>query len=338
MQWNIYGHEWATEILQKHIQQDHVRHAYLFTGPPGIGRRTLAVRFAQAINCTQPPEPGLPCGTCRICKHIEKMQQADLTITQKLEDASLIKVEQIRELQRSLSLAPYEARYRIAMLLNFQDAKDSPQNALLKTLEEAPAKVILLLTADSAENLLPTIVSRCEILRLRPMPVEQLSATLQEKWQVEPENAAILSHLSGGRLGLAYRYHQQPEQLEQIHAWLQDAFDLLSYGRVERFTYAEQHTDPKKKGVSRDSIRLMLQTWLVLWRDLFLAASGSGMPLTYTEFQPNTRSFARQIDLPTARRLVSRMEEALTQLDANLNPRLLVENLLLDWPVLEVVI
>ncbi len=148
MDWQIIGHEWAAQILQKHIQHNSVRHAYLFSGAPGIGRRSLAVRFAQAINCTQPPEPGIPCGTCRLCKQIEKGQQADLAIIQSEEDSSNIKVDQIRELQRSLSLSPYEAKYRIAILKNFQEANASAQNALLKTLEEAPEKVILFLTVE----------------------------------------------------------------------------------------------------------------------------------------------------------------------------------------------
>jgi len=206
MEWMIHGHEWAAQILQKHITQDNVRHAYLLSGAPGIGRRSLAIRFAQALNCTQPPAPGEPCGECRLCKQIAKMQQADLTITQSLDDVRTIKVEQIRDLQGSLSLAPYEARYRIALLPNFQEATPNAQNALLKTLEEAPPKVILILTADSVENLLPTIVSRCEILRLRPLPMDVCTAALQKNWQISAEMANELAHLTSGKIGQAVRY------------------------------------------------------------------------------------------------------------------------------------
>ena len=220
MDWQILGHEWAAQILQKHIAQNSVRHAYLFSGAPGIGRRSLAMRFAQAINCIQPPQPGIPCGVCRLCTQIEKGQQPDLAIVESAEDSSTIKVDQIRELQRSLSLSPYEAKYRVAILKNFQEANASAQNALLKTLEEAPEKVILILTTDAVENLLPTIISRCEVLRLRPMPVEDLAQALEEKWESDPDLAFELAHLTNGRIGLSRQYLKQPERVEEPPSWV----------------------------------------------------------------------------------------------------------------------
>lgn len=334
MNWQIYGHEWATQILQKHIIQNNVRHAYLFSGAPGIGRRSLALRYAQAINCTQPPAPGEPCGGCRICKQTEKMQQVDLTITQSLEDSKTIKVEQVRDLQNSLSLSPYEAKYRVALLLNFQEATPNAQNALLKTLEEAPSKVILIITADSVENLLPTIVSRCEILRLRPLSIEQCATALNQHWQIKEDIALELAHLTSGKIGQAVNYNQDPEQLEKLHQLVQDVFDLLGNSIVERFSYAEQVTDMRRKNVNRDSIGLMLQTWLSLWRDFYICASGSDMPLTYLNFKSLSQKIAKQLDQNLIHGQLLRLENALTQLDQNLNSKLLLETLLLDWPQL----
>jgi hypothetical protein len=151
------------QAAHRHIANGSVRHAYLFCGPPGVGRRSLALRFVQALNCVQPPAPGEACGQCRMCEQTWRMQLPDLHLIQIAEDAQTIKVEQVRELQRLLALAPYQARYRVALLLGFEKATAGAQNALLKTLEEAPEKAILLLTADSPDNLLPTITSRCEV-------------------------------------------------------------------------------------------------------------------------------------------------------------------------------
>ena len=205
MSWNLIGHAWAEKLLQQHLISGEVHHAYLFTGAPGVGRRSLALEFARAINCANPPTPGEACGVCSICKHITLMQQADLHIVAPETDGGMIKVDQIRDLQRSLILTPYEAKYRIALLLNFQRANANAQNALLKTLEEAPRKVILLLTADSTESLLPTISSRCETLRLRPTSIETLTSVLNEREKLSPEKAALYAHIANGRPGIALR-------------------------------------------------------------------------------------------------------------------------------------
>jgi DNA polymerase III gamma/tau subunit len=102
--WNMLGHEWAVDLLRGHLANGRTRHAYLFTGPDGVGRRTLALRFAQALNCSQPTAAGIPCGECRACTLIERMQHPDLSVVQAEEGTNTLKVDQIRELQRTLSL------------------------------------------------------------------------------------------------------------------------------------------------------------------------------------------------------------------------------------------
>ena len=323
--WNLLGHEWAVEMLRQHIARGAVRHAYLFTGPPGLGRRTLALRFAQALNCTNPPEPGQPCSQCRDCKQIDAMQHPDLAIVQAETEGGSLKVEQIRELQRSLSLTSYQSRFRVALLLRFQEATDSAANALLKTLEEAPAHVILLLTADNAEQLLPTITSRCEIMRLRPLPVAAVEQHLLSRG-AEPGQASLLAHLSGGRPGYALRLLADADALDERADRLNDLQKLLPATRIEKFDYAV------KLSKDKDIFRGVLLLWLSYWRDVFLKASGAQVAIANPDREKEIASLAAQLGFPASRRILKLHERALGQLERNVNARLLAENLLLQWP------
>jgi len=328
----VIGHEWAAQLLQRHIAAGEARHAYLFTGPSGVGRRTLALRFAQALNCTQPPAPGEPCGVCHICVQTWQMQQPDLSIVQPETEAAAVKVEQVRDLQHSLALSPYQARYRVALLLDFQQASASTQNALLKTLEEAPERVILLLVASTPESLLPTITSRCEILRLRPMPLDRLTHVLQERLKLPNQDAHLLAHLAGGRLGYAVQLHDHPDILEQRRAWLDDLLNLLSASRRERFAYAESVARGGDRPAIKAALTELYQVWLSFWRDLLLVTSGSSAPLVNLDLASVLHDLVADIDLPTARACAASLERAIERLDANPNMQLLTEVLLLDWP------
>ena len=329
--WNLLGHEWAVDMLRQHAAHDEIRHAYLFCGPPGLGRRTLALRLAQALNCTKPLGPGIPCGICRDCKQIDAMQHPDMNVIQALDGDDLpkeggtLKVDQIREVQRSLSLKPYQSKFRVALFLRFQEANDSAANALLKTLEEAPAHAILLLTADTPEQLLPTIISRCEILRLRPLPIEAVESDLIARG-VDEERARLLAHISGGRPGYARRLVDDVTLLEKRDERLNDLQALLPAARVEKFSYAD------KLSKDKDAMRQAIIIWLSYWRDVMLRVAGAETPLINVDRNMEIEFLAGRLDLSTARRVVSDLENTLEKMDRNVNSRLLAEVLLLDWP------
>ncbi len=329
--WNMLGHEWAVEMLHQHAARGDVRHAYLFCGPPGLGRRTLALRLTQALNCTEPVAAGIPCGTCRDCRQIGSMQHPDMNVIQALDDdgrpkeGGTLRVDQVRAVQHALSLKPFQAKYRVALFLRFQEANDNAANALLKTLEEAPAHAILLLTADTPEQLLPTIVSRCEILRMRALPVGVIEADLLDRG-VDAERARLLAHISGGRPGYARRLVDDAAVLEKREERLNDLQTLLSAPRVEKFSYAD------KLAKEKDAMRRTILIWLSYWRDVMLRVAQAETPLTNIDRNMEIEFLAARLDLSTARRVVSDLESALEKMDRNVNSRLLAEVLLLDLP------
>lgn len=326
MSWNIFGHSWAVDLLRQHAARNSLRQAYLLTGPQGVGRRTLALRLAQALNCLQPVAPGEPCRVCHTCTRIERMQHPDLVVVQAEQVGGTLKVDQIRDLQRTLSLAPYEANYKIALLLRFEEAHISAQNAFLKTLEEPPERVALLVTAESAESLLPTVVSRCEAVRLRPVPLEVVFTGLQERWGLATEEARLLAHLSGGRPGYALKLHETPGLMDQRRAWLDDHSQLLRSNRLQRFDYAE------KLAKDRVLLREALQTWLSLWRDAFLQTTGSSAPLVNLDYAKQVDELVSLFGLHTALSMVSGLQRTLDALERYVNPRLATEVFLLDLP------
>ena len=344
--WNLIGHAWAVDMLKKHVIHGTTRHAYLFAGPPGVGRRTLALRFAQALNCQTPIEPGVPCGQCRDCRQIEGMQHADLNVIEPLirapenaEESILdpdgkkfipgpngeIRIFQIRDIQKTVNLRPFQSRYRVLIFLHFHQANDQAANALLKTLEEAPSYAVLILTADNPEQLLTTIVSRCEVLRLRPIPIEKVQQGLEEKGY-ETNQAKWIAHISGGRFGTALRMMGDDALQVEREERLNDLQTLISASRVEKFAYADKLSQDK------DGMRQAIRIWLSYWRDVMLRTVHAETPLVNVDRNLEIEDLASRMNLSSARRVVNEMESALEKMDGNVNSRLLAEVLLLDLP------
>ncbi|MFM8370189.1 MAG: ATP-binding protein [Chloroflexota bacterium] len=329
--WNILGHEWAVDMLRRHVARGETRHAYLFAGAPGLGRRTLALRLAQALNCEKPVAPGEPCFVCRTCKQIEAMQHPDLAVIQAMDEdgaskeGGTLRVDQIREVQRTLNLKPYQSPFRVALFLRFQEANDNAANALLKTLEEAPAHAILLLTADNPEQLLPTINSRCEILRLRSLPLETIVADLLDHG-VDEDRARLLAHISGGRPGFARKLIEDATVLEKREERLNDLQTILPASRVDKFSYAE------KLAKDKDVMRQTIIVWLSYWRDVLLRVAGAETPLINVDRNMEIEFLAGRLNLSAARKVVSAHESALEKMERNVNSRLLAEVLLMDLP------
>lgn len=337
MDWDINGHTWAAHLLQQHIAGGRMRHAYLFTGSIGVGRRTLALRFAQAVNCTQPPAPGFACGKCRTCQQIHKLQYPDLAIVQSESAGSVLKIEQIRDLQHHLSLAPYEGKYRVALLLRFEEANESAQNAILKTLEEPNPKVLLLLTANDPENLLPTIVSRCELFRLRPMEIGELARLLASKENLSKEQANLIAHISAGRVGYAKQFAGNKDLLDRRLQWLNDLLRLLGANRIDRFQFTQKiiKNSNKDRAESRDALWEGLGYWLSFWRDVMLTTTESGTQIVNIDLQNAVEKTAECVSTPIAVDIVRTLEHTFVRMP-HANLQLMLDTILLNWPVVKV--
>jgi DNA polymerase-3 subunit delta' len=199
-------------------------------------------------------------------------------------------------------------------------------NALLKTLEEPPPHVVLALIALEAESLLPTIVSRCQLITLRPLSVEAVRDALIERWGVDSRRADNLAHLASGRLGWAVMAAQDESVLAHRAQLLDALIQLIGQGRVERFAYAEGMA--ADVAAARETLRLW-QTW---WRDVMLLTSGSDAALTNSDRLDALRQHASRFDVERAQRAAAAITQTLWQLDHNVNVRLALEVLMLDLP------
>jgi DNA polymerase-3 subunit delta' len=330
MDWGIIGHEWAVNLLAEHVALSRERHAYLFTGPSGIGRRTLALRFAQSLNCERPPVPGQPCLICSSCKRIEQMQHPDLILVQAEREGETLRIDQVRELQHTLSLSPYEARYRIALILRIEEANSSAANAMLKTLEEPPEHVIVILTANSPEILLPTITSRCEVLRLRSLSIKETANGLQIIRGVPEEDAERLAHISDGRPGYAIRLFEQPTLLSQRQRWLDELVRQIPNSHRERFASAKEIADDK------EGLKNKLQLWLTFWRDVMVCVSGGSNSVTNLDYSEQIQKLAAVTDLDQAKFYVNSVVRTIDCIDHNVNARLALEVMLIDLPKMNI--
>lgn len=326
--WFIYGQDWAVNHLRKAIVNNRARHAYLFSGIDAIGKRTLAYNFAMALNAPHPAEPGNINFDNSAAKRIMSGNHPDIVLSKTDEKTGALKIEQIREVTTKLALKPYEARYRVAILEDFQNARPQAQDALLKTLEEPAETSVLMVLARGTEGILPTITSRCQVLNLRPLSIDQVRAVLEREYQVPPPDADLIARVSGGRIGWALDAIQEDSPaLAQREQALDMLENLLTRNRIRRFDEAD--------GLGRDKNALfpLLELWMTYWRDVLLVTNGTSLPLTNIDREANIRDLAAQISADEAVHALRATQNTLNILQhTNTNTRLAMEVLFLDYP------
>ncbi|MFA6901035.1 MAG: DNA polymerase III subunit delta' [Desulfurivibrionaceae bacterium] len=197
---HIIGQNKAKSLLQRAVEQERLSHALLFKGAMGVGKKTLARAFAAALNC-QNPAGHEPCGLCPACLKFQAGSHPDFLVIEP--EGAAIKINQVRELKKALAFPPFEAKLRVALLCDIHTMRREAANSLLKTLEEPPDHTMLILTADEAGVILPTILSRCQTVLFFPLPQDEVAKILVRESGLEPESAATLAAMAEGSLGRA---------------------------------------------------------------------------------------------------------------------------------------
>jgi DNA polymerase-3 subunit delta' len=324
--WPVYGHDWAVDHLRRALANGRVRHAYLIVGTESIGKETFARAFAMTLNCTEADETARPCGRCSACKRIASGSHPDILYSENDPATGVLKTEEVRAMMGRIALKPYEARYRIAIFRDFDHARGNAQDALLKTLEEPPPQAVLLLLAPAPETLLPTITSRSQVIALRPLATEAVREALIQHKGAAPDQADLLARLCGGRMGWAIRALQDPAILDQRAQALDLLEDALHRNRAGRFEIAD--------GLSRDKLALtpLLELWQTYWRDVLLLAQGAAAPPANLDRLDALKRLANSMTPDEALSSLKATRRTLDDLTKNLNLRLALEVLFLDYP------
>lgn len=330
--WNIVGHEHSINILRRALAAQRVRHAYLFAGPEHIGKALLARRFAQTLLCTGGPDPHVaplyPCNACLSCRKVMHGNHPDVHYISRPPDKQFILIEQVRALQSDSARKTLEGRRNIFIIEGMHEMNVQAANCLLKTLEEPEPDVVLLLTTTDPGLLLPTILSRVQQVPMHLLTTSQIKSALEQRWQVEPEEAALVAALAAGRMGWAVQAVEKDEMLEERQAQLETLVKLPAAGKVQRFEVAQ------RLSAEGDKIRGILELWLLWWRDMVLAANNSLDLIVNVDMQGLIQKQAAKVGAAESRRMVHAILRTMEALEQNVNARVALEVLMLDMPAI----
>ena len=336
--WQIIGQDEAVSLFTEGIRKGSLSHAYLFTGLPHTGKMTLAMELAKAVNCMA---QDVPCGSCNSCERIESGKHVDVRIInlatsteERDKPRAEIGIDVFRDdIIKQVSLPPFEGKYRVYIFEGAENFSPEAANCFLKTLEEPLGRVLfVLLTTD--EKLLPaTVVSRCQRIKLKPLPFPEIESVLKDRYGLAPEKAKLIAHLSHGAAGWAVAAAEDEMLLEEQAETVGKAISLTQAGYEERFSYAAALAlqFAKRNGLTEE----FLDSLLDFWHDLLLVKLGTLNIITNVNILPELTKSGGNFALEEIRNFIGDIRAAKRQLELNASPRLVLEVLMLNMPRME---
>jgi len=318
----IIGNRGIVEHLQNAINARKVSHAYIFHGEEGMGKKSLALSFAKTLQCE---EKGTnPCNKCKSCIQADSGNHPDILWINN--EKNSIGVDEIRTgINADVLIKPYQSPYKIYIVEDADKMTENAQNALLKTIEEPPEYAVIILLCCNINTLLPTVLSRCVVLNLKPVNRQLIKEFLMEKYRIPDYKAEIAADFSGGNVGKAIKYASS----EDFEKKKDDIFHILRH--IDDMELHEIISVIKTISDNKDSVFDYIDIMLLWFRDVLMlkATNDPNLLLFRDEYQiikkqANVRSYD-QID-----RIIKAMEEARMKLNSNVNFDITIELMLLD--------
>lgn len=315
----ILGHQQQVEALRQSLEKNRLHHAFLFLGPEGVGKRTVALSLAMAVQCLE--KVGDFCGVCANCAKIRSGHHPDQRLLEPLPGKKEISIQQIREMERELNFRPFSGRKKIAIVDPAALMNVSAQNALLKTLEEPPRDSLLILISTGVGGLLPTLLSRCLRVSFSPLPMDLVTRFLVSEKDIKQEKAEILAAMVMGSLGAAVRLDAD-DLLEKRKVWAQKISSLDKNNYKDGMALAEEFAGTREKS-------LEFLDWLEGWyRDILVYhTTDSVQGICNLDMEKEIKTQARLCQLERILFLMAHAVKTRGRLQRNVNRRMALENL-----------
>lgn len=316
----VLGQELAVTILQNGLQQDRLHHAYLFAGESGVGKEKVAFEFAKAINCQQKTADA--CDQCISCQKADSGNHPDLK--QIKPDGSYLKIDQIRELRREILYKPYESKRKVYIIYQVDRMTTEAANSLLKTLEDPPPHGVLILLTNNLNQLLPTVISRCELVRFKRVPDKLIAERLAADYELSPEKRQLITSLAFGKVKSAVQLAEEESAL----SWRQEIIDILlslnNLNRLKVFSIVQELLEFK------DRINEVLDVFLTWYRDILLCKLESTDNLVNADQVDKLGELAADLSLTQVEEIIELIADTNHQIrHVNVNLQLTLEVMLL---------